>query len=89
MPGVFTPNYRFLKPSQIGGAVRLGQDKALINVGSVGQPRDADTRACWVSVQDNIVRWHRVEYDYETTADKIRSVDGLPDANAERLLQGR
>ena len=89
LPGVFTPNYRFLKPAQIGGAVRLGQDKAVINVGSVGQPRDGDTRACWVSVEGNIVRWHRVEYDYETTADKILSVDGLPDANADRLLEGR
>jgi hypothetical protein len=37
----------------------------------------------------NVVRWHRLEYDLETTVQKIREIDGLPDINAERLQQGR
>jgi diadenosine tetraphosphatase ApaH/serine/threonine PP2A family protein phosphatase len=89
VPGVFTPNYRFLKPGNIGDAVRLGKDKVVINVGSVGQPRDGDVRACYVTLEKNVVRWHRVEYDLEATVAKIRAIDGLPDINAERLQQGR
>lgn len=89
LPGIFTPNYRFLRPSKIGGAVRLGDDKAVINVGSVGQPRDGDPRACYVTVEGEVIRWHRVEYDTEMTAAKILRASGLPDSNGDRLRDGR
>jgi diadenosine tetraphosphatase ApaH/serine/threonine PP2A family protein phosphatase len=89
VPGIFTPNYRFLSPTKIGGAVRLGKDKTVINVGSVGQPRDGDWRACYVTVEDEVVRWHRVEYEVDMTVAKILRASGLPDSSAERLRNGR
>ncbi len=62
----------------------------IINVGSVGQPRDHDPRACYVTVdtKNNIIRYHRVEYDISKA---IASIDshGLPQILGERLLVGR
>ena len=56
---------------------------------SVGQPRDGDQRACYAILEDEVLRWHRVEYDYEQTAAKILRATGLPDGNGERLRKGR
>jgi len=64
--------------------------KYLINVGSVGQPRDRDSRACYLlyDLQKEIVQLRRVEYDIKTTQKKIRAA-GLPFRNALRLATGR
>jgi diadenosine tetraphosphatase ApaH/serine/threonine PP2A family protein phosphatase len=72
-------NYEF-KPEK-------GQ-KYVINVGSVGQPRDRDVRACYVIWDDKRFIWRRVEYDVTGTARKIRALKELDDYNADRLEQG-
>lgn len=64
-------------------------NKALVNVGSVGQPRDDDPRAA-VAIFDSIedtVALRRVEYDIETEASRIRRA-GLPAVLADRLFLG-
>lgn len=61
----------------------------LVIAGSVGQPRDGDPAACY-AVHDSVaasVTWHRVPYDHETAAAKIRAA-GLPPALAARLAHG-
>lgn len=62
--------------------------KYVINVGSVGQPRDRDTRACYVIWDEKKFVWRRVEYDVASTAKKIRALKELDDYNADRLEQG-
>ncbi|MCC7508704.1 MAG: metallophosphoesterase family protein [Planctomycetes bacterium] len=62
--------------------------KYIINVGSVGQPRDRDTRACYVIWDGRKFIWRRVEYDVTGTARKIRALKELDDYNADRLEQG-
>ncbi|MCA8913555.1 MAG: metallophosphoesterase family protein, partial [Planctomycetes bacterium] len=62
--------------------------KYVINVGSVGQPRDRDTRACYVIWDEKKFIWRRVEYDVKVTAKKIRALKDLDDYNADRLEQG-
>ncbi|NOY82247.1 MAG: metallophosphoesterase family protein [Kiritimatiellaeota bacterium] len=64
--------------------------KYLINVGSVGQPRDGDPRAAFVMYDpdDRMVRLHRVEYDIQACQEKIREA-GLPERLAQRLAAGR
>ena len=52
VPGVFTEDCRFLSPDEIDYQYRLGDQKAMVNVGSVGQPRDGDPRACYVILED-------------------------------------
>jgi diadenosine tetraphosphatase ApaH/serine/threonine PP2A family protein phosphatase len=64
-------------------------ERALVNVGSVGQPRDGDPRACWIvfDVEARTVTTHRVPYDIEEAANKIIDA-GLPEPLAERLYDG-
>jgi len=51
--------------------------KYVISVGSVGQPRDCDNRACFVvyDTDARLVEYHRVAYDIETSAQKIFDAD--------------
>jgi diadenosine tetraphosphatase ApaH/serine/threonine PP2A family protein phosphatase len=60
----------------------------LSNVGSVGQPRDGDPRACYVLLDGDTIRFRRVPYDYEATARKIYAADGLDDSLGDRLCGG-
>lgn len=61
----------------------------LINVGSVGQPRDHDPRAAFVLYdrQAGLVELVRVEYDIAAAQKKILDA-GLPRRLAERLARG-
>lgn len=63
-------------------------DKALINIGSVGQPRDRDNRACYVILENDTIRFIRLRYDINAVIKKIRSYN-LPKILAERLRIGR
>lgn len=64
--------------------------QALVNVGSVGQPRDEDPRASFGMFDDTtrVIRVIRVEYDVEASIARIREA-GLPDFLGERLRIGR
>ncbi|GAC1466831.1 MAG: metallophosphoesterase family protein [Isosphaeraceae bacterium] len=52
VPGVFTEGFQFYSPEEIDNEYTLGEGKLMINVGSVGQPRDGDNRACYVILDD-------------------------------------
>ena len=58
--------------------------------GSVGQPRDGDPAASFVTfnIETREVTYCRVPYDVEAAANRIREA-GLPEWLAERLLVGR
>jgi putative phosphoesterase len=62
----------------------------LINVGSVGQPRDGDPKAsfCMIDTKLHTAEILRVEYNLAATADAIRRA-GLPEFLARRLYLGR
>jgi diadenosine tetraphosphatase ApaH/serine/threonine PP2A family protein phosphatase len=61
----------------------------IINVGSVGQPRDGDPRACYAvyDPERQQLTYARVPYDIEKTQDKMRAV-GLPEFLIDRLETG-
>jgi predicted phosphodiesterase len=90
-PGIFHRNLHFDPPPTNGtGWIELPQDQScLVNVGSVGQPRDGDNRACFAFVDGNRVKWVRVPYDFTTTQQKIRATPGLDEVLARRLAIGR
>lgn len=73
------------------GVQPLGAEtRYLANVGSVGQPRDGDSRACfalWDQEKDTL-ELVRCPYDVETAQHKIIAA-GLPPFLAERLAQGQ
>ncbi len=52
VPGVFTEGYQFYSPDEVENEYALGDGKVMINVGSVGQPRDGDPRACYAILED-------------------------------------
>jgi len=92
VPGVFTDEPDFYPPDEIGDGRRynfIEDEKAIINVGSVGQPRDHDPRASYAILDDKGVSFHRVEYNVEETAEKIKAVPELNDWLADRLYEGR
>lgn len=68
----------------------LKQRRWLAVVGSVGQPRDGHTAASYSTFDDQTseITYHRVPYDIETAASKIRTA-GLPHNLADRLFRGR
>jgi predicted phosphodiesterase len=63
--------------------------KSLVNVGSVGQPRDEDARAAYALFDNERGRvWiKRVEYDIHAEAQRIHRA-GLPGMLADRLYLG-
>jgi diadenosine tetraphosphatase ApaH/serine/threonine PP2A family protein phosphatase len=63
--------------------------KFFVNVGSTGQPRDGDPRACYAVLEDHQVTWHRVAYDLRTTQQKILDTGVLSEVLARRLALGK
>lgn len=89
VPGIFTEDCRFISPRDTGGSYRLGDQKVMVNVGSVGQPRDNDPRSCYVVVEGKDVMFRRVEYDFEITRRKIYAIPELDNFLGDRLAEGR
>jgi predicted phosphodiesterase len=89
VPGVFTADLRFLHPKDIGYRFVLSENKAMVNVGSIGQPRDLDPRACYVILDDNVVNFRRVEYPLDVTIKKIYAISDLDNFLGDRLREGR
>src|SRR5262245_5338537 len=110
VPGVFTESFQFYAPEEIDNEYTLGDGKLMINVGSVGQPRDGDPRACYVILDDGHpesngpggggsasstsygpvrLTYRRLNYDFETTIQKIYAIPELEPFLGDRLRQGR
>lgn len=93
VPGIFRESpeelYQFYSPEDINYEYKLDGRKTLCNVGSVGQPRDGDWRACYVLFDGETIRYRRVEYDIDTTVRKIYAVSDLDNFLGDRLREGR
>ncbi len=89
IPGVFTLTREFLTPEDINYKFRLGDEPVMINVGSVGQPRDNDPRACYVILEGNVATYRRVDYPFDITAKKIYNIPDLDNMLGDRLRTGR
>jgi len=103
-PGVFIERkeggrvvYEHRSPHELGdgSTFKFGEEKVLVNVGSVGQPRDGDCRSCFVLVDEDeegrptSVRWERVAYDFGPTMRKIESIEWINNLCATRLEIGK
>jgi predicted phosphodiesterase len=65
------------------------RNKYIINVGSIGQPRDGNPNTCFCvyNSETNKLEYIRLEYDILTTREKIVKA-GLPIFLADRLIKG-
>jgi diadenosine tetraphosphatase ApaH/serine/threonine PP2A family protein phosphatase len=91
VPGVFTTDLRFVRPVDTGSGYGVADrsQRLMINVGSVGQPRDGDSRSCYVIYDEECVEFRRVEYDIEKTVQAIEAEPELDDFLGYRLREGR
>lgn len=69
--------------------IELDDRKRIVNIGSVGQPRDGDNRACFATFGNGAVRFTRVPYDYRRTMDKIKQLGDEFQMLGYRLGLGR
>jgi len=89
-PGIIDPQFTFRHPADDAAVFELPpEQKAIINVGSVGQPRDGDNRACYVLVDGDRIAYRRVEYPYRVTMSKMDRVGPISKDAASRLEYGR
>jgi diadenosine tetraphosphatase ApaH/serine/threonine PP2A family protein phosphatase len=89
LPCVITDGYETRTATELGNSFTLPDNqKVIVNVGSVGQPRDRDNRACYAIVDDDTITWRRVAYDFEKTASKIERIAELEPALAHRIKIG-
>lgn len=65
-------------------------EKFIITVGSVGQPRDYDCRACCTiyDSESRILEYHRLDYDVSQAAEKIINTPILAPSFGKRLFLG-
>ncbi len=87
--GVITEKLEFLMPPDLLNVYMIDQGKAIINVGSVGQPRDGNPKASYVTFDGDSVVFHRVPYDLKMTADMIYKVPELDNFLGDRLFKGK
>lgn len=89
VPGVWTDDMTYRSPEDLDYVYRISPRKTVINVGSVGQPRDNDPRACYVLFDGATVRFVKLAYDLETTVRKIYAIADLDRSLGDRLREGR
>ncbi len=91
VPQIYAERENDLPRAQVGhDFLPDDESRYIVNVGSVGQPRDNDPRACYVTwdSEEYEVLYHRVDYDVETTQDKMSQAN-LPRMLIARLSMGR
>lgn len=92
VPAIFYEDGRFYRPRQTEGPYALAasaRNRALVNVGSVGQPRDGDPRLSYAIYDGADVTFVRLEYDVARAQADIRAVADLPAYLADRLEKGQ
>jgi len=82
--GITIPNFTKRKRSYTFRAPE--KEMWMVNVGSVGQPRDGDPRACYLvyDTKRGTITFYKIEYDNEAAAGKIVEA-GIPKVYARRL----
>lgn len=91
IPGIFEEGepFRYSKDLKNEFVLPKNGRKKIVNIGSVGQPRDEDNRACYVLFDGEKVIWRRIPYDFKTTMQKIFQIKELADYLAHRLAEGK
>jgi diadenosine tetraphosphatase ApaH/serine/threonine PP2A family protein phosphatase len=92
VPAIYYEDGRFYRPRDTEGPYDLGDlsaARAIVNVGSVGQPRDGDPRLSYALYDGRNLTMIRLTYDVGAAQADIRAVSELPAYLAERLARGQ
>jgi predicted phosphodiesterase len=89
-PGIWMQKNRLTTFTEAKDIYLNNSGKYLIDVGSVGQPRDGDARACYVIFDpaEQRVEFFRISYDVKEAAEAVLQCGGSP-SFASRLFLGR
>ncbi len=93
IPSMFVQQSKGIEVAVVQGESRTLEiedgNRYLLNPGSIGQPRDRDPRASYLTYDSDtkIVRWHRVGYAISKAQERIVK-SGLPKLLADRLALG-
>lgn len=93
VPSLFVLNGRGIEVSLLrgeSGSIEIQDGRRyLINPGSVGQPRDRDPRASYMTYDSRrrVVHWHRLDYPIDKARGRIVGA-GLPRVLGDRLAIG-
>ncbi|MCB9898830.1 MAG: metallophosphoesterase family protein [Planctomycetes bacterium] len=87
VPGVIPETMTWIEPCDVPEGFDTQGRPCLVNVGSVGQPRDGVRDASYALFDGRAVTFRRVPYDVEEAARRIFDTDDLPDLLGERLLE--
>lgn len=89
IPGVIVRGSHFMPPEALDKfSLALMGRQTIINVGSVGQPRDGNPKSSYATVENNVVHFHRVAYDAERVCRDILEIKELDPFLGQRLLAG-
>lgn len=90
-PGVIEEGQAFVPPEyMLMNLYMLEYDiKAIINVGSVGQPRDKNAKACYVTFDGDSVVYRRVPYNVQETRKRIYAIPALDNFLGDRIVKGQ
>ena len=89
VPGIFAQGGLFRYQGDLDEKIPFPKERCLINIGSVGQPRDGNPAACYLIIDGDHFMWRRVPYDVQTTMKKIKANPELDDFLAVRLKGGK
>jgi len=95
LPAIFLEELKVVSPKEINGGLDLpAEQKVIVNIGSVGQPRDGNPASSYVIFEcdgrsPGHVEFRRVPYDVEVTMAKIYRIPELHNDLGHRLAAGR
>ena len=95
LPGIFLEELTFIPPQEVPEGFELpAEEKAIVNIGSVGQPRDGNPAASYLIFERTEagplrVEFRRVPYDVEVTMARIYRIPHLHNDLGHRLAAGR
>ena len=90
-PGIVTEEYHWMKPRDLPGLeYKLQPGKTLVNIGSVGQPRDNNPDGCYViyDTKAETIKFRRVPYDVKAAQLRFLKVPQLHEKLWRRLETG-
>ncbi len=91
VPGVFSSDSKFVRSDDVPERFSFANKskKWMVNVGSVGQPRDNDPRSCYLIVEDEMLTYRRIAYDIDRTVAAIYAEEDLENLLGDRLREGK
>jgi diadenosine tetraphosphatase ApaH/serine/threonine PP2A family protein phosphatase len=78
-----------LAPTDLPEGFGAGDEKVMVNVGSVGQPRDGDRRASYLIWEDGWYEFQRVSYEFQVTVEKVQNIPELGPLLGDRLKNAK